>query len=499
MKRFGLFAAVLSLSFLVGCGGSGGPSNPGTGPAGFSNASLNGTYVFTMAGQCASACASASVIQAVGIFKADGNGNVTNGSLDLNIGGAYNGAPLTLSGTYSVNSDGTATVSVNDTVATDAFVITLANTTSGYIVSNDGQWALSGTIAKQSTSAIAAAPTAKYVFRAGGLTANSHAWAMAGAMDLSTLALNADTNEAGISYLLQTGLLTSAAFDTAKGRGTFTVVPSGGNPISGMHFVYYVVDGTSLELLTTDASLGLLGHAEVASGAVASPLSGSFSFLAAGFPENGQAQVSEGGVFTGDGAGNLSAGIIDSVFDTSLETGATMTGSGVVSTVNGVTRDRLTLTVANSSLSMSGAAVWFASSGRGFFVTTDGDRAEAGTMNLQSGAPFTDNGTFAFDQNGWVVSSGAQGLGIAGLFANTSGKVTGYTQVLNQDGSVSVDTGTGTLTFNTPGTIGNLTLSSTGVGDEHFRIYQYSASSGFIMEVDQTAIASGSMTVQTKQ
>ena len=499
MKRIGLFAAVLSLSFLVGCGASGGPSNPGTGAAGYSNASLNGTYVFAMSGQCASACSSASVIQAAGIMKADGNGNVTGGTLDLNIGGAYNGAPLTLSGTYSVNSDGTATVSVNDTVATDSFVLTLANPNAGYIVSNDSQWALSGTIAKQNASAIGAAPTSNFVFRANGLTGNSHAWAMAGAMNFTSLALTADTNEAGVSYLLQTGSLTAATYDATKGRGTFTVVPSGGSPIAGMHYVYYVVDANTLELLTTDASIGMLGHAEVASGAVSGPLNGSFAFLGAGFPENGQAQVSEGGVFTGDGAGNITSGVIDSIFDTNGETGATMTGTGSVSTVNGVTRDLLTLTVQNSSQSMSGAAVWLTNSGRGFFVTTDGDRAETGTINSQVGVPFTDNGTFAFNQNGWVVSSGAQGLALAGLFKSASGTVSGYTQVLNQAGSVSVDTGTGSFSFNSAGTIGNLTLSNTGVGDEHFRVYQYSASDAFIMEVDGTVIASGTMTVQTAQ
>lgn len=431
-------------------------------------------------------------------MKADGNGNVTGGTLDLNIGGAYNGAPLTLSGTYNVNTDGTATVSVNDTVATDSFVLTLANPNAGYIVSNDSQWALSGTIAKQNASAIAAAPTSTFVFKANGLTGNSHAWAMAGAMNFTSLALTADTNEAGVSYLLQTGSLTAATYDATKGRGTFTVVPSGGNPISGMHYVYYVVDVNTLELLTTDASIGMLGHAETG-GNVNSPLTGSFAFLGAGFPENGQAQVSEGGVFTGDGAGNITSGVIDSVFDSNGETGATMTGTGVVSTVNGVTRDLLTLTVQNSSQSMSGMSLWSTYSGGGFFVTTDGDRAETGTVNVVAAAQFTDNGTFAFGQNGWVVSSGSQGLSIAGLFKNASGTVSGYTQVLNQAGSVSVDTGTGTFSFNSAGTIGNLILSNTAVGDEHFRVYQYSASNGFIMEVDGSVIASGTMTVQTAQ
>jgi hypothetical protein len=85
------------------------------------------------------------------------------------------------------------------------------------------------------------------------------------------------------------------------------------------------------------------------------------------------------------------------------------------------------------------------------------------------------------------------------LFSNKDGKVGGYTQALNLFGSPDVTTGDGTLSFNSAGTIGSLTLNNTSIGTEDFRIYQYSSSQAFIMEVDQTAITSGTMTVQTAQ
>jgi hypothetical protein len=134
-------------------------------------------------------------------------------------------------------------------------------------------------------------------------------------------------------------------------------------------------------------------------------------------------------------------------------------------------------------------------------VSGDGDRAEIGTVQTQTGAPFTDNGTFAFVQTGWAITSnGAEGLTYVTLFKNSSGTVGGYTQALNLFGSPNVTTGDGTLSFNTSGTIGNLTLNNTAVGQaEDFRIYQVSASQAFIMEVDQTAIASGTMAAQQSQ
>jgi hypothetical protein len=503
MKFLGLFVAAVSLVFLAACGAGGGPSNPGTGPAGYTNANFSGTYVFTLAGECVSACNNSVVLQSVGTMTADGKGNITGGNWDLNIGGAYTPPALSLSGTYGVNSDGTATVTVNDGVATDSFVVMLTSPNGGYIEANDNQWALSGTI--QKATAAASAPSGKYVFKAAGLTASSDAWAIAGAMDFTSGDVTADTNEAGSSggsFLLQTGTVTAVVYDSASGRGTFTIVPSGGNPITTMNYVFYVVDANTLELLSTDASFGFQGRAEISGGAVGSPLTGAFAFLGSGFPQSGQAQVSEGGVFTGDGAGGVSSGVIDTVFDNNGQTGVAFTATGTVSTVNGVTRDVVTLVPSSASVTpLQHASVWMANSGRGFFVSGDGDRAEIGTIQSQTGAPFTDNGTFGFVQTGWALTSnGAQGLTYVTLFSNKDGKVGGYTQALNIFGSPNVTTGDGTLTFNSAGTIGNLTLNNTAIGQaEDFRIYQYSASQAFIMEVDQTAITSGTMTAQTAQ
>jgi hypothetical protein len=500
MKNFVLFAAVLSLVFLVACGG-GGPANPGTGASGYTNASFSGSYVFTMNGECVGACASPAVIQSVGALVADGAGSIKSGVWDLNIGGGDQDTALT--GTYSVNADGTATVTLNETTlgVSDTFVVMLTSTTSGYIVSSDGAWALSGVVEAQSTSAIAAAPTGNYVFRASGLTSGGQATAIAGAMNFTSGAVTADMNNNGTPILLGTGSESSSTFDNTTGRGVLTITSTSGLP--GMSFVFYVVDANDLELVSDDATNGMYGRAEVSGGTVATPLTGSFAFLGSGYPVTGTIQVSEGGIFTGNGAGNINSGVVDTVFDGTGETGATLTGTGAVSVAGGVTRDVLTLSTAGTStISMTNPVLWLTNAGRGFYVTMDGDRAESGTVNVQSGAPFTDSGTFGFAVSGWQLVSGGgeQGLNYATLFKNSGGTVSGYTQAVNLGGSAGVNTNNGTLSFDTTGTIGTLVLNNSQLGfNENLRFYQYSASNAFIMEADTGNIASGQMTAQASQ
>lgn len=505
MKSIGLLVSVLSLLFLAACGG-GTPFNSGTPPAGFTNASFSGTYVFTLTGQCISVCNSSSQISSVGYLVADGNGNITSGSVDLNIGGSYNGSPVTVSGNYAVHTDGTAAVNLNSSSNTFAFFITLSDPNGGYVVSNDGAWALSGVVEKQTTSAVAAAPSGNYVFRASGLTSGSLAWGMVGTMNFTTKAVTADTNQNGaIQQTPMQGTLTVTAYDSAHGRGTLTIAGTGGTPLPSMNFAFQVVDANTLELVSSDATYGLQGRAELTSGAVSGPTSGSsYAFVGAGFPVTGQIQVSEGGVFTANATGGISQGTIDTVFDNNGQTGVSFTGAGTVTSAGGATRDVLVLSPGSGQNvpAMKNLVLWLTSANRGFYLTTDVDRAETGTINVQSATSFTDNGTFAFGQNGWAIVSNVstnsiEALTSASLFVSSNGNISGYTQTLNLGGSPGTNTGTGSLSFS--GTIGSMTLNNTSIGTEDFRIYQYSSSNAFIMEVDQSAIAAGQMTMQTKQ
>jgi fibronectin-binding autotransporter adhesin len=496
-KKFALFAAVVALAFLVACGG-GGPANPGTGASGFTNGTFKGSYVFTMNGECVS-CSTVAPMHSVGVMVADGNGNITSGSWDVNIGGADQTTSIT--GTYSVTTDGKASVTLNETGlgATDSFVLMLNGTGGGYIVSADSTWALSGVVELRA-AVPTTTPTGKYVFRASGLDSSNNAQGIVGEMDLNAGTLVADMNNNGTITSVGTATVASSSYDSTMGRGVLTVTSTSSLP--SMSFAYYVVDAGIMEIVSDDPSNGMQGRVEPTGGVVASGnvLLGSFAFMASGYPVTGNIQVNEAGILTGDGAGNITSGSLDTIFDTSNILGAALTGTGSVSTAGGVTRDVLTLSAAGSTISMTRANVWLSSAGRGFFLTTTSDRAETGTVNLQTGAPFTDGGTFGLYVSGWVIGTGVQGLNSASVFKNSSGTVSGYSQELNIGGTPGFGTGTGTLSFDGTGTIGSLTLNNSPLGGAStYRIYQYSSANGFIMETDGGIIAAGEMSAQTAQ
>src|SRR5947209_16295640 len=81
----------------VACGGSGNSiTRPGLGN-GSNNSVLHGQYAFSFSGQSRS---SGALISGVGMFTADGNGNITGGMQDANIG---NGSrTFNFTGKYSV-------------------------------------------------------------------------------------------------------------------------------------------------------------------------------------------------------------------------------------------------------------------------------------------------------------------------------------------------------------------------------------------------------------
>ena len=78
----------------------------------FNSASLNGTYVFRLHANGVST--NTYSYSMVGVLTANGSGAITGGQFDLNNGaGASPQTPMTLTGTYTVNSDGRGTLTLN--------------------------------------------------------------------------------------------------------------------------------------------------------------------------------------------------------------------------------------------------------------------------------------------------------------------------------------------------------------------------------------------------
>src|SRR5215469_1784388 len=127
-----------SFFFLAGCGG-GGVSTTNPQNKGFTNSSLNGTYVFAISGSNAGG-----FFTIAGTLQANGSGSITGGTEDVNSPGTL-AAPLLnvpITGSYSVRSDGRAVASITTTglspnVAFNIDFVLLSNT-SGLVIRFDG-------------------------------------------------------------------------------------------------------------------------------------------------------------------------------------------------------------------------------------------------------------------------------------------------------------------------------------------------------------------------
>src|SRR6266850_316325 len=128
-----------TLIFAAGCGGSSnGGGGGGGGDTGFSKASLNGRYAFTMRGfgLLPGSPTQADYFVEGGVFTADGNGNITVGTDDFIQGGIPFSDPIT--GIYVINSDGSGDMQFNFTGGSTTFRITLSDNAHFFMVEEDG-------------------------------------------------------------------------------------------------------------------------------------------------------------------------------------------------------------------------------------------------------------------------------------------------------------------------------------------------------------------------
>jgi hypothetical protein len=114
MRITGL-VVTLTLAIIAGCG-SGGVSSitnppPVSAQTTYSNASLSGTYSLSLIGYATS---QGNFSDFIGSFKADGNGNISSGTLTQYGTNNYltGTCPVTFTGTYSINSDASGTASI---------------------------------------------------------------------------------------------------------------------------------------------------------------------------------------------------------------------------------------------------------------------------------------------------------------------------------------------------------------------------------------------------
>src|SRR6202142_2381827 len=146
--------AIVSLALLVACGTNGAP-NPNKN--GYTNSDFSGTYVFSFSGTDVNLQASTESFFAItGTITADGNGNITGGTVDINdanLGGAgVFTAQAVSANPYTINTDGTGTAKLATPQGTFIADFGLTSDSHGLIMRFDKGGRGSGTLDLQGSA-----------------------------------------------------------------------------------------------------------------------------------------------------------------------------------------------------------------------------------------------------------------------------------------------------------------------------------------------------------
>ena len=390
MRQLSFALVLVTLAFCLACG-SGSSSRIVVPKGNFSNASLTGSYIYQIVGKefLTNNNPTGLPYRESGVFTADGNGHIATGTDDFVEG---SGGPSTsaITGTYTIGNDGIGTVSLS--TGTN-FFITLVSSSKAYLIEADVGLNASGLVEKQDATAISTIPNGTFTFHIHTLNASFIPSARVGAMTITNAAVsgNEDLNNNGSS---STPTISSGSFTIpSAGRGDANINDGSG----AVNFKYYIVDANNIRFLASDAGVLGGGSAEKQNGTLA--LSGSYAFGSKGDSKNfGIGGANTVGRFTSDGVNAITSGVLDSVGDGNQTIGSNFSGSFTAPDTKG--RTVLSLT----GFSAVTEVVYLVSPSRGFFLISDPNKVEDGTLDLQQTSMFstsTLNGQFAFVTDGF--------------------------------------------------------------------------------------------------
>jgi hypothetical protein len=481
MKLSYLCLGLVVLLLCAGCGSSNG-GVPGFIPKGnFSNAILNGQYVYQIEGFDFSNPNNVVPYREAGVFTANGNKVITNATDDFSEGtGVFN---TVSTGSYSINNDGTGSITFNNALLGPITLeVTMVSASKIYMVEADSEVNAGGIAEKQNSAAITAVPNGTFVFREHDINLNTaQSSGSVGAFTLTGgIASNGnrDVNVGGtLSSLTFIGSFNAPDPATGRGSGTFT-----DTALVTSSFNYYIVDANNIRLLAGDTNIVGQGRAELQNGTPT--LSGGYAFGSKG-DTGALGGVNMAGRFTASG-GNLTAGARDLVQDGNPATNVSFTGT-YAQTPNGRALLNLT-TAANSNY-----VVWMVSPTRGLFVVDDPNTVQDGSLDLQQVSTFSNstmNGQFGFIMDGFDVQSTAKDR-VGTLQWDGSGKLI-LNEFTNTDGTPSTATLSGNYAVSangrTGGSISNLS--------SNLIFYLISGNDAYVVQTDPNVELNGTISKQ---
>jgi len=414
-----------------------------------SNATLNGLYAFSFKGYD-----SFGLLIEAGSFKADGKGNITSGEEDINSGAGVFG-PVTFTGTYTVGTDGRASLLLNPPASSglnpETYDLVLTSNAHAKLVRYDDFATGIGSVELQDSSAFnTAALKGNLVVSLDGIdtsgmiatTAAIGLLSFDGASAVSTGTLDANDNGSTTTGNPVNGTY-SVDSPASNGRGLITV---SGN-VGTFDFVFYVVGAGQIKLISTDTSpvWGGTAQLQTSSNFTDASLHGNIAYLVQGETSNGE--VVDAGKFVSTSAGALSNGVGDENSNGTVTSAYAFTGTYTVSS-NG----HGSLQIVNSTLGTYNYSFYLTAGGQGVLLRTDPATATIGVVEAQSQT------TFALTD----ISKSLFGFTLDGLSSN--GPIDKLGQVSFSSGKGTEDVNSNTALNSNVAVTTTETVGSNGVG-----------------------------------
>ncbi len=476
--------AVLGLlAALIGCGGGGSPvgNGPGLGN-GDKSGLLQGQYAFSISGQNT---ANGALVVVAGSFTADGNGRLS-GTEDVN---SHLGVHLvTFGGSYAIGADGRGNAVLGIDPGCPNWQLTMVSHAHGFFTCMNTDLTASGTIDLQDSSAFSTSKlTGNYVFglsglglptttSSGGLVVMAGDWTMDGNGNLTG---EMDVNDIG--GVLQDVALSGTYSVAADGRGTATIASA----YATQKFAFYIVNASDVKFVEIDSQPVVSGEVltQAASPFNLGVLNGTYAFTVGGTDSNNN-PATLGGVFTADGKGTISTGLLDSNDAGVVSLGNPATGTyGVNATGRGL------LTFTSPSLQL---AFYAAANGTIELVDVDGKFGVAGMAKRQTGGPFAPSsfaGNYAINLTGTNLSSGEEDIS-GQLQADGAGNLNGVLDI-NNSGSLfqAVSLSSSSYAINADGR-GSASIN-TGPGNFATQVYVIDRNTALFLDADTGRVLAG--------
>jgi len=377
-------------------------------PLQFSANAINGKYVFDFSG-LSFAGPTPSPISLVGQFDADGNGNVTGGTTDVNDGSiAPTGATALTASNYQLDTNGNGTNFGRGTMTLDGrtFAFYIVDATRLELLEEDQQGGSSGPAILQ-TGVI---PTTNsgfkgsFAFLAGGSRATGTVgptervgrFTADGAGGIGTISFH-ENNDGNNSQLTPSSGISSTSYsidttNAGSGRGTFTFHNSSVNTVT---YVFYLVSPT--RAVIQDVSAGIVANGTMVSQSAASitaaDVAGNYSFSWSGvelvqpavFDENYVGQYAQ----TSAATSNL-AGVVDyaQLGLNTINTNGVTLNAGISGTLtiagDGTQNNTYKIAIGGPSAFTVNFVAYFADGGTVLMVCSDGNRTTAGVATPQT-------------------------------------------------------------------------------------------------------------------